>query len=268
MPQSYQARLKDEFFLAAQVRPASAEHYIAWLEAWLDSGKRVDYVSEDNFADAKFFTISAQAAIPLLSQDLAFSIIVPPGIDTAAPAKETGCQAYFVDGPRKFNANMTCVWLEMFDTLIGDGYDLSRLMQPHVIRSCAQEAIVSCVKRMKLQTYDFYEAFDSLAFAQVDEGLKDLRAMPADKLLRDRLGLDAKTPIDAATLDIVEHERKEALKVLEVMHYKRNPAHQQPIAAFGKRAKREESPAEPDVGLSGKIQVGPPLKYREQGPQR
>jgi hypothetical protein len=259
-------RLKDEFFLAAKVRPATAEHYVSWLEAYLDGGGEVSRLVSGAFAEAKFFTMSASAKIPYITGDTAISIIVAPGV-TPNVAQVGDCRVYVIDGATK-NANASAlVWPEMLDMLIGDGYPVSRLIDQWELRSKMQEAIVDRVTRGHARNHDFYGAFSGLPFNAIDCGLKDIRATPAEDILRDILKLKADTPVDSAAQAMLEEQKEEALKVLEVLHYKLNPEHQEPIPIFGKRAKHL-FPEEPNAGLSGQIQVGPPLKYKDQGPKQ
>ncbi|TAL27645.1 MAG: hypothetical protein EPN97_16840 [Alphaproteobacteria bacterium] len=266
MASEYQDRLKDEFFLAARVRPATEEHYVSWLEAYLDGGGKVSSLASGAFAQAKFFTMSASARIPDIDGDRAISIIVPPGV-TPNVERVGDCRIYFIDGATKNGNASAQVWPEMLDMLIGDGYPMSRLVDEWELRRKMQEAIVDRVTRGQERSGEFYGAFGKLSFAAIDSGLKDISAMPAEILLRDILKMKADTPIDPATQAILDEQKREALKVLEVLHYKLNPEHQEPIPIFGKRAKHL-FPEEPNAGLSGQIQVGPPLKYKGPGPQQ
>jgi hypothetical protein len=58
---------------------------------------------------------------------------------------------------------------------------------------------------------------------------------------------------------------QEGIKTMEVLRYKLDPASQNPIPAFGKRAK-PVPPPEPVVELEGRIQVGPVLRLKDQTP--
>lgn len=265
MSNDYYFRLKDEFFLAAQVRPATAEHYVSWLEAHLDNGGKVDHLVQTRFSEAKFFTMSANATVPQLEGELAVSIIVPPGIK-ADVDRAGDCRVYFVDGAAKNRKASAPVWPEMLDMLIGDGYKMSQLVDQYELRALIQDAIVDRVTCGQARGREFYQAFSGLSFSTVDAGLTELRALPAENLLRDILKLKPETAIDAETQKILDQQKQDALKVLEVLHYKLNPAHQEPIAVFGKRAKHL-FPEEPNAELSGELQVSPPLKYRGPGPQ-
>jgi hypothetical protein len=264
MSHDYMLRRKDEFFLAAKVRPAAAEHYVAWLEAYLDAGNSVESFVRSKFSEANFVTMSADCKIPKLEGDIAVAIIVPPGIN-ANDLDAGDNRLFFVDGARKSRYAIAEVWSEMLDMLIGDGYGISRLISDWGVKSLIQEAIIDRVTRGQTRDQEFYKAFRGLSFSTIDAGLNDLRDAPAEDLLRDILKLKPETAIDAKAQSILDAQKQEALNILEILHYKLDPANQQPIAAFGKKARRD-SAKEPSVELADGIQVGPPLKYKEPGP--
>ncbi|MEZ0225005.1 MAG: hypothetical protein ACAH83_10660 [Alphaproteobacteria bacterium] len=256
-------RLKDEFALAAQLRPATAEHYAAWLEEYLDKGGDVKDVSVGAFPKEKFFTVSADATLPPLEGGLSLNIIVPPGVNLNFSTRGN-CGVYSTDGGQVVSNDSVAVWTEMLDMLIRDGYPLARLVRDSEMGACAQVAIINSIMEKDVHANDFYEVFANDATLETTEArLKKMQALDVDGIMRDFLKLKKDTPIDAVSQRIIDRQAQAAVKVLQVLRYKLDPASLEPIAAFGKRAK-PVVPEEPSVELRDGIQIGPPLKYREQ----
>ncbi|TAL32469.1 MAG: hypothetical protein EPN97_09875, partial [Alphaproteobacteria bacterium] len=79
--------LKDKFFMEAQLRPATADHYQAWLESHLDHGGKVESFSPRHFNASRVYTLSQGGELPGgLYGGSSVDIIVPPGVTLAAPA--------------------------------------------------------------------------------------------------------------------------------------------------------------------------------------
>jgi hypothetical protein len=254
-------RARDEFFLDAQARPATAEHYVAWLEEYLAQDGKTDGLQMNKFSEARFYTVSADAKLPPLENGYALSLIVPPGVSLDV-SERGGCEVYLTDNGVKPVNGQAYVWTEMLDMLINDGHPLSTLVSKDEITSCVQAAIVQDITAGKSSSNNYYEAFSRDAdFASAEAMLKKMQSTNVTALLRGYLKLEAGTPIDNAAQQIINEQGQLALKALQVIHYKLDPATKEPIAAFGRRAKR---PPEPKVETSGQIQVGPPIRLKDQ----
>ena len=257
-------RLRDEFFLVAQARPATADHYLAWLESYLDAGGAVKGLNLEAFPEKQFYTISKDAVTPAMDGVYAFSIIVPPGVKLAT-GLQTDCKAYIAGDGSLRGTRDVYVWREMLDTAIGDGYSLSQLVSAADLGTCVQVAVVEAIANIAPdRVHDYYNAFsDKATLEQIEGRIETLRATDVTQLARKFLKLEAATPIDPTAQAVIDGQARDAMKTLEMLRYKLDPASAQPIPAFGKRAKPPAPPAEPNVELPGQIQVGPVLRLKD-----
>ena len=261
-----QTRLKDEFFLVAQARPATADHYLAWLESYIDAGGALKGLSLDPFPKARFFTISHDAATPTLDGAFAVNVIVPPGVTLSLPSGSTDCVTYDVDSGSFRGSAEIYIWREMLDGAIKDGYPLSKLVSKPDMGRCVQAAVIEKVTGHMAGGNDFYESFaDQADLAKVEGYIAKLQASDVTQITRDFFALEAATPIDAASQAVIDEKAREAMKTFEILRYKLDPASAEPIPAFGKRAKPPAPPPEPNIGLPDQIQVGPVLRLKDPG---
>jgi hypothetical protein len=259
-------RMKDEFFLAARARPATAQHYVAWLEGYLDAGGKVDSYVGDKFYGSEFVTISQDCNLPPLESHYGVNVLVPPGVtvDTSGPGD---CTAYFFDTPSKHPAGKVRVWKEMLPSLIEDGYGLSQLVPASQVSNMMRDRILKDVAEMERRN-DYYETFSHAAnFDTIKERQKKLASLDGTDMLRDILGLPAGAPIDPATRGAIHSEMNEAARVLAVLHYKHDPVNETPVAVFRRKTAKAAPPvpaADAAVALSGQIEVGPPLTFKKR----
>jgi hypothetical protein len=259
-------RLKDEFAMASQLRPATAEHYVAWLEEYLDKGRDIANLSLADFSKEKFFTVSADAQLPPLENGLSLNIIVPPGVRLDASAKGD-CNVYFTDAGEMAGEAKIMVWSEMLDMLIGDGYPLARLVDGQGLATCTRIAIINSIVGKDARSNDFYETFANEAWLEtIAARLKKMQALDVDGIMRDFMKLKKDTPIDAVSQRVIDGQAQAALKTLQILKYKLDPASQEPIAAFGKRAKLK-APEEPNIELESRMQINPPLRLKDPASQ-
>jgi hypothetical protein len=245
-------RLRDEFFLAADARPATADHYMAWLENHID---RADVwwsgvsLSLEPFPAEKFFTVSKSVDVPEFEGRHSLSLISPPGV-TLRQYRGTS-NIYSFDAAQRSGSETIRVWKGMLDGLINDGYDLSRIVQSGDLRAAARTVILGALKGEAPGSNDFYEELSKGAtFENVQEMAARLKTVDAVAHLREFLDIRPETALDAKSLKYVDVEMKEAAQALDVLRFKLDPESREPIPAFGKRAK---------------IQLGPVIKLKEPG---
>lgn len=265
-------RLKDEFFLSGRARPATAAHYVAWLEGHLDAGGKIDQFTSDGFPSGNFVTVSQDCRLPNLESYYALHVIAAPGVtvDTSNPGD---CMAYHIDGAAKFPQGGVKVWAEMLGPLLDDGYTLSQLVPVQQMAAIIRERIVSAVAEGD-RDQSYYEAFSRHSdFETVRARQAALRSANVPALLREALRLPPKAPIDAASQRIIDGEVSAATHALDILHYKHDPANEKPLAVFRRKAAKTAAAtasgpsADSTVALSGKIEVGPPLKFKKRRPK-
>lgn len=261
------SRLKDEFYLAARARPATAEHYVAWLEGYLDAGGKVDTLSFNDFSRGEFVTASQDCKLPPLENYYAIKVIALPGVDI--DTSDAGdCVAYLVDGATRKPAGKVPVWVDMLEPLLADGYTLSQLVPAEQLKGKLRDIIVTAVLGSD-RLADYYEAFSRVRdFERVREMQDSLRKADITGQLLEALSLPPKTPLDAFTRNIVDEQLREATRALDVLHYKHDPKNDEPVAVFKRRSAKPAvnavAPVADPVALNAQMEVGPPLRLKKR----
>ena len=262
-------RLKDEFFLEGRARPATAAHYVAWLEGYLDAGGKVDQFTTDGFPSGSFVTVSRNCQLPKLESYYGLHVIAPPGVtvDTSNPGD---CVAYHLDASAKSPQGNVKVWSEMLGPLLEDGYALSQLVPAGQMASMLREKIISTLAHAD-RGATYYEAFAARSdFDTVKAQQAALHSTDVPSLLRGALKLPPKAPIDAPTQRLIDDQVNAAVRALDVLHYRHDPANEKPLAVFRRKSAKAASAAagapaaDASVALASKMEVGPPLKFKKR----
>ena len=244
------SRLRDEFFLAAEVRPATVDHYMAWLARFFEASPyNKARLSLEPFPADRFFTASRSAYVPEIDEQNRISLITPP--DVRLERYDTSYSVYSCQNGQHSGREEVLIWKEMLDGMINDGFALSRIVPEAQLASSARTAILSALKGGPAGSDSLYEELsDGATFQGILEMKERLKNIDATGLVRAVFDLQPGTPVDAAAQAVIESQKAEAARTLKVLRYKLDPESRRPIPAFGSRAK---------------IQVGPVIRLKDPG---
>jgi hypothetical protein len=258
-------RLKDLFTAAAQVRPATAEHYQAWLEAHLDNGGKIDGGYAGNFRKNDFVTVSQDATLPpALYGSSSMNIIVPPGVTLTVPDRGH-CDIFIIDGGKSLGFAKPKIFKENIASMVDRGYALPDLLSLADWTGMVQQAASAAAlgKDARETLTEGLSGLRDRTTAQLDNILKETQAADIEGRVRKDLGLNAATPLDPAYQQVIDDTRRQMEDTIRAQRYKNDPSSTAPLPSLlkpkGSAAAVAKAVETATAGTDDAIQVRKPL---------
>lgn len=253
--------LKDAFMMAGQVRPATAEHYQAWLESHLDNGGKVDSYGGGFRAD-DFYTITQDATLPPeLYGSASIKLIVPEGVVLTAP-NIGHCDIFYIDGGKRAGHGKATVYKQNIPSMLERGYALPDLVQPAAWKDIVDDA-VAMAPLGKGTVAEGLKSTYKMNVQQLDKLIGDIQNADFEGAVRKSLGIPSSTALDPAYAQVIEDARTKIQDDLRVQRYKADPSSNTPMPSLLKPKKGMAAPAAaPAVQTDDAIQIRKPLTLK------
>jgi hypothetical protein len=250
-------RLKDQFFMAAQVRPATAEHYQAWLESHLDHGGKIESFSRKPFKASNVYTVSQDGELPpKLCGSASVDLIVPAGVTLNAP--DLGhCKIYKIEDGTAQGGGKPVVYAEIAASMVERGYAIDQLVPQDDWMRLLSDVLEDKIGRMR-----------KASVSDIDALTKALNRLDLAGEAKRELGLDATATLPAAMQQAADEAKAGLGEMYKAFRYKLDPTSQTPAPSL---LKPKVKPADPDQieqeaakGTAEKMTVMSPLKLKGQ----
>lgn len=213
-------QLKDKFFMEAQLRPATADHYQAWLESHLDHGGKVES-SSGPFSARGVYTMAQDGALPeKLWGSAAIKIIVPAGVTLTAP--DIGhCDIYYIEDGKTAGHGKAVAYVDIIPSMVERGYSLDQLIPQR-----DWEGFISNILEAKIG------GMRKASVADIDAATKALNMIDLAGEAKREIGLDPAMTLPSRLQQAADDLKEAVGESYKAFRYKLDPTSQTPMPSL------------------------------------
>ena len=213
--------ITDKFFLAAQARPSTADHYQAWLESYLDHGGTVDSFSTDNFRVGRLHTITHDAELPPgLCGSASVDLIVPSGVTLTVPDRGH-CVIFDIESGTLDGIGRSTVYKDILASMVERGYSLEQLVPQKDWDGFLGKVLEATIGVMRKSTV-----------ADVDAILKAVSNLDLGGEAKRALGLDPALTLPAPMQQSADDFKEGLAEMWKGYRYRLDPSSQTPMPSL------------------------------------